>query len=1060
MGSGKSQWVTATLGDVSGIASALENIDNALGQAEGAIDSLIRVANGVIKVVDAVSNILYAVEDIEKLAIEAALTSLEILKDELIKILRQIFDFGLYILPQYESFDFGKVVRNELINPDGIESNSLNATDRYIRVPNKDNPRSRHYSRVRRQGRLPRTDYTKFIQDIVNSFNDSGDNLKPNFDASTPVSGVTIALANNRLALFIMMYLIIDSFTKGPQHSRSSAQAWMKVLRVALGDSETLGKTMDQEKKNEFVALLEQLELSQSVMRLTDNPFDFIRPFLNIIKTQTPDSPATTNTPVIKSITGSGPSDFYTLFFNPTSTIITNKNQITKTNVVNKVTLTVKTVETQTSGITNPVPTEVPSTNTALFADYYFLGNTVPHTVYLGFGKSKWDVEVPLNPVGIVKINGEDTYVTEDGEGVDLDYVSPNVLHVSNSNPITYPVSPTRVVFRAYTLKDPTQIGQFVPSVETYSGVSTQEVIIPKFNRITEGAKTYGDGYRHTASFKIDVPSAVDRTRIANYMGISKSELENRLPLTTRVRGMSLKQFGPDFKIVDLELSIRPQISINSSFRGTLFVNGTEYRSSEQKIGISSATYKFKRVDLGERDTAEIFFISNQDVAVIAEDAVYKAYSEPEVWTLNKVGGKLAAPRITSGSRINVSENIFKFEPNAVNAESTVTGGKVTGITGGPGFNRLQEFGDQFRENYGLGSREADTSKKYASYRLTGTKATNSIAYAVVEYPDRKRKRIYLLRNQAGIQTAGNTKLDNARNTLGGLNFGGNRFDTNILLPWNETPGKVADSVNYRFRVYQANTDGTEAKIIAAQKQEIEDQEQILFNTGYMHESTAAQIDVVVSNFSASSNAIKPNWLNFSLGAFFPLVDPIDERLTALLDTIRESIPSGPYDSLQDWLDVMRDKLNQLVEIFEEIKKIISNINDILQIGGTGFYFLGIDKANGVEGFQQRLQSVPVPTELSSARYVTGIQFLIPSLVPGTSEAFLGTIFNKLPSDGQDNVKVPEKTSLGDKLKDNFENHTVAIQQRGKDIQESKKNIKSISQNEIKDISIRAGEIE
>ena len=122
-------------------------------------------------------------------------------------------------------------------------------------------------------------------------------------------------------------------------------------------------------------------------------------------------------------------------------------------------------------------------------------------------------------------------------------------------------------------------------------------------------------------------------------MGISKSELENRLPLTTRVRGMSLKQFGPDFKIVDLELSIRPQISINSSFRGTLFVNGTEYRSSEQKIGISSATYKFKRVDLGERDTAEIFFISNQDVAVIAEDAVYKAYSEPEVWTLNKVGG-------------------------------------------------------------------------------------------------------------------------------------------------------------------------------------------------------------------------------------------------------------------------------------------------------------------------------------------------------------------------------------------------------------------------------------
>ena len=178
----------------------------------------------------------------------------------------------------------------------------------------------------------------------------------------------------------------------------------------------------------------------------------------------------------------------------------------------------------------------------------------------------------------------------------------------------------------------------------------------------------------------------------------------------------------------------------------------------------------------------------------------------------------------------------------------------------------------------------------------------------------------------------------------------------------------------------------------------------------------------------------------------------MEEGINNLINAIKSSIPEGPYDAFQDWLDSVDKKIKGLIDIIELIRAAINKINTILQIGGTGMWVLGIGNANGIDGLKERFVKVSKPIELTNAKYVTGLVLVTPNLQIGpVSGPGILELFDKIPSEGTDSVKVPSTS-----FKNIFNDTKKAIKKEKEDTENLvKTKIKDIDSAKIIDIGIQ-----
>ena len=1034
MGKGQSEWVSATLGDLSGLSEFLDDLQGVVDGANSGIDALVGVLNTIITIVDVLKNIVTGIEDVQKIAIEAALRILEEIKDAIVELLENIFDFGLYVLPHFEAFDFGKVIRNEILSP-GFEGTSLASVDRFIRVPDKDDPSSSHFERVRRRGRVPATDYNQFVQDIDESFDDIADVLRPLFDANTKLSSVIIGIASDRIAIFLVAYLLLSMFWGGGEGSKGVRQNLAKAITIVLGESETLGRFQNEPGKDELTRLRDAIV--DSLKEEGESFGDLISRFLDIFDIDSEE--INTDDPEFVSIKVSGDTDNFVII--PDGTGIGNVPE-DKQNGINFTNLAELEVTTNGAG--------------RLYVSYFFdEGESI--TAIAGQSNKKYNIGVPLTAAGFATSNFILNGTLNWPPNLKYDFENNTLFNIEGVTGDRELGSPTKI---SLTLVKIDENGEDL--VDLASEVNPDQSLfvqtslaLPKMERLTDNDKqSFRDAYRHNIEFEIDFPDSATKRRVSEYLGISISELEKRFPLRTRSRGIDLTQFGPELTRANIKVGVRPQVSINNTFEGQLIVNGNLIEPDDVKIFTSTAEFTFENVDLGDAADVVLMFVSQQeqDVFVSAnssDNGTYIAYSEPEVFSFRKQGGRLGAPIITSGTRVNVTENVFKFKPG----DGGFIGEGVTGITGGPGKNRFNNLYDR-----GKGSNDTQDEIVNAIYRITGKKSKDAIAYAVIKGPDGERMEV-LGNNFFGEKP----RVVNLNTPIvGGIGFGSNRFSKELILSWNKK------DTRYRIRVYQTN-DKNKIDLLTSSDRPKTEAEFLSNKKGGSHDSEFAEVEVHVTNKNTSLEATPPNWVTVSLGSFFPILDGIDERLSELIDIIRESVPAGPYDGIRDWLDVMKDKIDNLVEIFEKIRDIINNINSILQIGGTGFWFLGIDGANGVPGFRERLKKVQVPQELADAKNVTGMVLMVPSKFPGSEvpagSTLMDTVFAKLPSEGTDSVQPPDqrktfKGKMQSLIDENKNDFRTEVGTKLQDIKTSRKKIRELGRDDIRNISFRAEDLD
>ena len=987
-----SRWVTANLGDISSIGDLLSDIENTLEDANGGVQTLIDITKAVIAIVDVASELVALVEDVSKAPLEAALNVLKVLKEELIEFLNKIFNFGLYVLPHIETFDITTAIRNELLSP-GFESVSAKPQEGYTRVPNPNNPKEWHYQRAIRASRNPSFGYDTFIQDILQSFNDERDLLRPQFDNNTDVSGITMAIASDRLALFVILYLLCMMFYKGQDATTAQMSSLSKIIRIVLGQSETLARTENASTREELIAVLEQMDATIGARELGEDFYTVAKRFLDIFPRKEDKNKDASGAIALNSITFSGPSSYSFVQdvaeYN-SNTVVFNK--FDKSNTIDGYNPSTSKQFSSPFNMANYATATI-STNGkgALYAVYEYNGQS--YTAYVGSGESSYDVTIPLigSVAGYTATNSNVTVSTDNTE-LTLTATTPGGGIINWDHNLGTAITPTKVVF--YLCKIDNGIEpQNIDPITAKSQSAT--LYIPKIDRTEEFGRSLGDGFRHSMSVTIEPTTSAQKNKIAKYIGVSSDEIDNMFPMTV-YPNTDLTKLGPNLDTVDITVVARPQTVLNSSYNPKLIVNGTEYKAEEKSFTPTTVRSVYTNVDVNNAKSLLLQYIAQQNSTfdVNGTETQYTIYSTVETYDLKLDGGLLAAPTIESGDRINVSNSAFTVEKldDSRSLRESISKKKTTKPTGGPGLDRLSGFGNQYNKLYGqqlgptLGSNVEAPESFNALYTLSGRKGSTSHVYVVI-----KKENKSWMQWIGGFNTIDfidNFDIDNAT-----------RYSGTLILPWE---GK---DTTYTLNVYQT-TDKNLLDIIIAlsgDKQEETFLNTLLNNstTKRTHASKVASKQVTVTSNSSQLEVTPPNWLNISLSAFFPIVPPIEARLNELLEILEDSIPTAPYDGIQDWLELIKAKIQKIVAIFEAIQAILANINSILQIGGDGFYFLGVANAHGNEGFKQRLQKVPPRSELVNAKYVTGVQFLVPGQI---GKDFV-RLFDKLPSNGQDNVE-------------------------------------------------------
>lgn len=977
-----SRWVTANLGDISAIGDLLSDIENTLEDANGGVQTLIDITKAIIAIVDVASELVALVEDITKAPLIAALNVLKVLKDELIEFLNKIFGFGLYVLPHIETFDITTAIRNELLSP-GVESVSAKPQEGYVRVPNPNNPKEWHYQRAIRSSRNPSFGYDTFMQEVVQSFDDERDLLRPQFDNNVDVSGITMAIASDRLALFVVLYLLCKMWYKGQDGTTADMSNLAKSIRIVLGQSETLARTENASTREELIAVLEQMDATIGARELGEDFYTVAKRFLDIFPRKEDKNKDASGDPKFLSITIDGQVvQDLALASNNTANFSVSGAQF----VISTLATTEHTFSEGWTLSNNKVATVSTNGNGALYVVYEYHGQK--YTAYVGSGESSYDVTIPL--IGSAAsyfqgdlaydFNGAPLFLKADSNGSGIDWV------YSTGEAIT----PTKVIF--YLCKVDNQIEpQNIDPITTTSQSAT--VYIPKIDRTEEFGRSLGDGFRHTLSMEIEPTTSAQKNKVAKYMGVSTTEADSLFPMTL-YPNIDLTKLGPNLDTVDITVVARPQTVLNTSYKPKLIVNGTEYKPSEIQFTPTTVRTVYTNIDVNDAANLVLQYIAQQNSTfdVNGTETQYTIYSDVETYDVKLEGGLLAAPTIESGDRINTSNAAMTIDKldDSKSLRESISNKKGVQLTGGPGFDRLSGFGNQYNKLYGQqlgptqGSKVEENETFNAFYTLSGRKGSTSYVYVVIKKD-----------NRSWMQWIGGF------NTVDFVdNFDINtstKYSGTLILPWE---GK---DTTYTLSVYQTTHKELSNDIGALDGDKQEEQ----FLATKTHASKATTKQVTVTSNGSQLDVSPPNWVNMSLGAFFPIVPPIDARLNELLEILEDSIPTAPYDGIQDWLELIKAKIQKIVAIFEAIQAILANINSILQIGGDGFYFLGIANASGNEGFKQRLQKVPIRSELQNAKYVTGVQLV----VPGDAGKALVRLFDKLPSNGQDNV---EQTSNKD----------------------------------------------
>jgi hypothetical protein len=577
MGKGKSEWVEIpTIGDLTGIEDLLSSLP--FDQITGSINALVTVLQSIQALLDIADTIIAGVEDINKAVFEAAVKALEILKDEIVDILRSALNFGLYVLPQVEAFDFQKAARNEILGG-GITPKSFAPSgyqDETVEVPNKDNPRRTHFEVIRRQGGLRDSDYGQFIQDVVGSFNDPNDVVRPIFDSTEKLSAVTLIAASDDLARFIVAYLLIVFFTSDDKEVMNAADRMVRILRIAVGEQEFLGRQFDDGKKTRIQQLIDALEVG--LEKGKENSKEFIKELFGLFDE---DAPQTLDSDVKFNgdITVTGEARDYQVFDDDVFKIEIADETLNQENLAK--------VEIKTSG------------NATLDVVWDF-GDGSPITENLGSGQNTWDIWMPLQPVGSATYESQsDDSLVGTPSGISnkvkplLDGKIKSMAFASGDSSILF----QNVNSKTASLSVPTT-ATFTLTSEDGTITDTRYIAVPKFNRLTlEETANINDGYRQNVTFKVEPSGTANKRRVAEYLGVSVDQVK---PITTRRRETDFTRFGPDFREVDITLTVTPQINLNDSFSGILTANGKRYTPDDIVIRTRSADLKFKGVNLSE----------------------------------------------------------------------------------------------------------------------------------------------------------------------------------------------------------------------------------------------------------------------------------------------------------------------------------------------------------------------------------------------------------------------------------------------------------------------------
>ena len=1048
----QSAWVSATLSDITPLGDLMKEIDKASRSINGFIDGLVEVVNLIVSIVEVAEKIVTAVEDTQTAIIRGVINGLNIIKDQILATIKDVLDFGLYILPHAESFPWRAAIRNELLNP-GITSKSALPQDRYQKIPNLENPNDYHYERVRRADRIKSTDYNQFVKDIVDSFNDSKDLLRPTFEANDKVSGVTIAISADRVSIFVLLYMALSVLINGKEATSAKMGTWGKMLKIALGESETLARTENQQSKDELTVILERFDNWANKQysdfdNLGTSLVDMIVDLLSIINPEKED--ITSGIPVITGVSVSGDSDKYAIFQEDI------ENQVIIPNAI--VLPDVGVVQSSDINFANSVSFSITTNGQGTL---FVKRNNEIYCV--GSNKERFDIVIPLDAIGEGRIIGEEIIEQESNNQLNIKYngIWGNNSGIQFSIPTKIEIVLAKVEGKLSNVDLSTIFNQAYDNSESILRINEKMgfvVYVPRFERRSQTSRDIDDNFSQLVSIQIEPSTSAMKRKIATFMSVSENTLT--FPATNQ-QSLDYTKYGDEFTQADITIIANPKLSINESFKGSLIVDGIEYQPNTTKVTTSNGEFTFNNIDLNKFQTSTIQFVSNQNVSInenvyeseedltndnpsaTAIEVEYQLDSNISSFVLTKSGGKYDKVKITSGNKVNVQESLITPSYTSVRQGSLADIG-VGGITGNPLGNRLSNSAFRWNETFGrpedgqLGSHQTQEKLENAIYRLTGTKAIDTVVYAIIFNPELKTRTIEILGQSYFGPDA----------TAGQLNFGSNKFNKMLVLPW------YKESTTYKISVYQA--DPSLIDILNQAKAEIvQDQEKFLLTLIGEHQSDEASVTVTVSNKRAQLDTTPPDWATVSIGSIFPVYDPIDTFLTELIDMFKEVIPAGPYDAIRDWLDLVKEKLQEYISVIEKIRAVINNILSLLQIGDTGFWFLAIADANGVEGFKQRIRNVPVPADLRAAKYVTGVQLLAPD---SAGDALIG-LFSELPSFGQDNVKVPDDISLRDLLEDEIDKTEEKVQQQQDLINQSRKQIKDITNDDLAEVNWAAREI-
>lgn len=928
MGKGQSKWVAENLSNLTFMSDILEEIQNAADTADGYIGTLTDFIRLISKLVEAAQAVVTTVGDAQAAVINAAIALLERFRDELIEELERVMAYGVYVLPQYEGIDFERYIREELLSPGFV---SKDEQDRIVRTPRPEGDGT-YFRRVRRRSNV-RPNYENLIRDIIQSFDDALDEFRPQFDANTKVSGLVIAVAARRVAVFVVVYLMLDLLSKGRMSSLSKMRNLEQQMRIILGRSASLQPLANPESYSAANSAADALKEIYETPDITTGQI-----YKKLAR-------------LARNLGGNGVNDEVDTEFNferesegPTELEVDDGEVVfTKANGRNVANFADISVITGGSGVL---------TANIQTADKDF-------SFQVGRNQSKFNLFLPVYKCG--------EWLSDD----DFDYGTNTTGTLEHDQPTTITLTWTEAT---------------TETTNPETGARSETIVykIPAFKQ--PGTI---DGYRNNPTWGINPTSRVAKREIARYLGTDN--VESFFPVTWMTDAYDATKFGPEVRNVEVIVSCALGSRTNSTIRGTLLVNGQRYKQRSVSIGSGRATFKFGEVDLGEAERANLTLLTEVIETTLSGDGL--VYSEPSTTTIRLAGGKLAKPTITS------SDKVTRF--STLDFSGGISGLAISAKEAAFGAPRdsLNRHARTVQSTYGKGAsgtKETPEEVERIPFTMSGRKAKGAFVYVIISLPNGRRD-IFLAEGPLWVSQG---RLDNAN--VEGITY----WKAPVSIPFQALDARI------QVRAYQTTYAGVQDIIAEVRNLDVADKEEAFLQRmpGGHHSAYDSQT-LTISNRVGSGDAPPPNWMTMNFNDIFPLVGPLKQILDEFIELIRSVVPTGPYDAIADYLDVVLRQLEEIISIIENIRDIIRNLNDILQIGDTGFYFLGISEANGVEGFKQRLQKVQPIDELRTANYVTGVVLLVPDQ-PGTF--MMDTIFPTLPSEGQDNVRRPDQLSANE----------------------------------------------